>query len=247
VFEDLQEKVVVVTGAARGIGRRVAEAFGAAGSKVLAADLSEEVLGLTGPDPGPGRWINQRCDVSDQESVAAMVERCLLDLGPPDVLLNIAAISQPRQVMDMSLKHWQRTIETNLNSVFICTKAFLPHMVQRQAGSVISFSSLVAATGGHTSAHYAAAKAGVEGFTRSLALEVGGYGVRVNTVAPGMVETMMLALMPGPQQERLVARTPLRRCGRPDDFVGVCMLLASDAGSYITGQTIHVNGGLYMN
>jgi 3-oxoacyl-[acyl-carrier protein] reductase len=146
----------------------------------------------------------------------------------------------------MDLAGWQKVIDVNLTSVFICTKAVLPHMIKQRRGSIINFSSVVAHTGGETSAHYTAAKAGIEGFSRTLALELGPYGIRVNVIAPGMIDTRMLALMPEEQKQKIVRKLPLRRVGRPEDLVGVTLLLASDAGSYITGQTLHINGGLFF-
>ena len=138
-------------------------------------------------------------------------------------------------------------MDVNLTSVFLCTQAVLPHMIQHKRGCIVNFSSVIARTGGEMSSHYAAAKAGIEGFSRSLAREVGPYGIRVNVISPGMIDTDMLALMPRAQREKLVGSLPLKRIGYPSDLVGLALLLVSNAGSYITGQTIHVNGGLLMD
>jgi 3-oxoacyl-[acyl-carrier protein] reductase len=241
----LDGRVAIVTGAARGIGRAVAEALARAGAMVLAVDVLDSVMSSAAEMRRA--WHGRIADVSDPHQVDAMVTSCISDWGVPDVLMNIAAISRPCPVREMTLEGWEETLRVNLTSVFLCTTAVLPHMIRRKRGSIVSFSSIIARTGGETSAHYAAAKAGVEGFSRSLAREVGRHGIRVNVIAPGMIETDMLRAMPAAQKEKLTGRLPLRRIGCPEDFAGVALLLASDAGSYITGQTIHVNGGMFMS
>jgi len=245
IFSDLAGKTAIITGAARGIGEAIAESVVLAGAKVLAVDIKDAV---TEDDaPRPLNWHGFQADVSNPSQVNNVVEYCLSKLGPPEILVNIAAVSTPCLVKDMPLDNWRMNIDVNLTSVFLCTQAVLPHMVGRGKGSIVSFSSVIASTGGETSAHYCAAKAGIEGFSRSLAKEVGPSGIRVNVISPGMIETPMLALMPENQKKKLVNRLPLQRVGYPRDLVGLALLLVSDAGSYITGQTIQVNGGLYMN
>lgn len=242
LVEDLKGKVVLVTGAARGIGFSVAEGFAGSGSFVLASDVDPSIEEKASQYGGVGFCA----DVSDANQVKKMVDACLNKFGPPDVLVNIAAISTPCLVKDMPPERWQNMLKINLTSVFLCTTAVLPHMLKKKKGSVISFSSSNAAMGGRMSAHYAAAKGGIEAFSRSLAMEVGPRGIRVNVVAPGMVDTPMMDLMPPAQKAALVSRLPLPRLGLPADLVKPVLFLASDAAAYITGQTLHVNGGLYM-
>jgi 3-oxoacyl-[acyl-carrier protein] reductase len=242
LIDDLKGKVVLVTGAARGIGFKVAEGFAACGSLVVASDIDTVIEEKAARYGGLGVYA----DVSDADQVKKMVDACLEKFGPPDVLVNVAAISTPCLVQDMPLDHWQRTIKINLTSVFLCTRAVLPHMLEKKKGAIISFSSSNAAMGGKTTAHYAAAKAGIEAFSRSLAMEVGPKGIRINVVAPGMVDTPMLDLMPAAQKAALSSRLPLPRLGNPMDVVKPVLFLASDAAAYITGQTLHINGGLYM-
>lgn len=242
---DLKEKVVIVTGSARGIGRAIAESFVLAGAHVLAVDMLASVLRSSSEHME--NWHGFQADVSQPAKVAKMVDFCTSKLGTPEILINIAAISSPSPVREMTLENWRMNIDVNLSSVFLCTHAVVPHMIQRNRGAIISFSSVIARTGGEMSAHYAAAKAGIEGFSKSLAREVGPYGIRVNVISPGMIDTEMLRLMPQKQKQKLVERLPLRRIGYPEDLVGLALLLASSAGSYITGQTIHVNGGLFMD
>lgn len=242
LVDDLKGKVVLVTGAAGGIGSKVAEGFASCGSYVLASDIDQSI------DEKASRYggFGVCADVSDADQIKKMIDACISQFGPPDILVNVAAISTPCLVKDMSLDHWQHTLKINLTSVFLCTTAVLPHMLKKKKGSIISFSSSNAATGGKTTAHYAATKGGIEAFSRSLALEVGPKGIRVNVVAPGMVDTAMLDLMPTAQKAALSSRLPLPRLGVPLDVVKPVLFLASDAAAYITGQTLHINGGLYM-
>ena len=239
---DLKGKVVLVTGAAGGMGLQVAEGFAGCESLVLATDINESVVETSARYGGFGVCA----DISAENHVKKVVNTCVSRFGPPDILVNVAAISTPCLVQDMSLDRWQRTIDVNLTSVFLCTSAVLPFMLEKGKGSIISFSSSNAAIGGKTTAHYSAAKGGIEAFSRSLAREVGPSGIRVNLVAPGMVDTQMLALMDPAQKASLVSRLPLPRLGVPQDVVGAVLFLASDAASYITGQTLHINGGLHM-
>ena len=241
---DVKDRIAIVTGAAQGIGFAVARAFVCAGAKVIAADIEEGMAAFENQGSGHIRYC--RADVSCVADVEAMVDFCLKEYGIPEVLINVAAISTPCPFKKMDLDVWQRVMDVNLTSVFLCSKAVVPHMVGNGRGSIINFSSVIAHTGGVTSSHYTAAKAGVEGLSRTLALELGPQGIRVNVIAPGMIDTRMLALMPDEQRRKVIDKAPLRRIGRPEDLVGLCMLLASDAGGYITGQTIHVNGGLFL-
>lgn len=240
---DFEGRTVVITGAAGGLGLVLVKGFASNGAKVLAADINESVSGLT----EAGSILGVKTDVSDKDQVKNMVDVCVREFGPPDILVNVAAISTPRLVKDMDIDNWRLNLDVNLTSVFLCTTAVLPYMMERGAGSIISFSSVVAELGGKSSAHYAAAKGGIEAFSRSLAREVGPKGVRVNVVAPGMIDTEMLSLMSDDQKAALARRLPLPRIGRPEEIVGPVLFLASDAASYITGQTLSVNGGMAMS
>jgi NAD(P)-dependent dehydrogenase (short-subunit alcohol dehydrogenase family) len=243
LLSDLEGKVILITGAAGGMGSQVAEGFAKCGAFVLATDIDESVVKASSTYGGFGVCA----DISAEDQVKKVVNICASHFGPPDVLVNVAAISTPCLVQDMSLDRWQRTIDVNMTSVFLCSSAVLPFMLEKRKGSIISFSSINASFGGKTTAHYSAAKGGVEAFSKSLAREVGPAGVRVNLVAPGLVDTKMLSLMDLKQKASLVARLPLPRLGKPQDIVGAVLFLASDAASYITGHTLHINGGLYMN
>ncbi|MBN2283707.1 MAG: 3-oxoacyl-ACP reductase FabG [Deltaproteobacteria bacterium] len=242
--DELDGKTVLVTGAAGGIGSAVAEGLCEAGARVFAVDLHTRKVGV--PSLREECWKEYQADVSDAGSVQAMIEACEKRFGPPEVLVNVAAISRPCQVQDMRLDLWRQVITMNLTSVFLCSRAVLPAMTEAGGGSIINFSSVLADIGGKGSAHYAAAKAGVEAFSKSLAREVSALGIRVNVISPGMVDTPMLALMSEQQKKALAGRIPLGRIGRPEDFVKPVILLASDGASYMTGQVIRVDGGMNM-
>jgi 3-oxoacyl-[acyl-carrier protein] reductase len=240
---DFTGKNVLVTGAAGGIGREVADAFVQNGANVLAADLDKSIQAMAADYGATG----MQADVSDPAQVEHMAQTCIERFGPLDVLVNIAAISTPCLVKDMGLENWRSNLDVNLTSVFLCSTAVLPIMIERGKGVIISFSSVLAETGGRSSAHYSAAKCGVEAFSRSLARKVGPMGVRVNVIAPGLVDTPMLDLMNPDQKKALAARLPIPRLGHPADLVGPVLFLASDLAAYITGHTLSVNGGMAMS
>lgn len=242
---NLSDKIAIVTGAVQGIGKSVAEGIAESGARVLAVDILDSIEDL--PDRWEGKWKSCQTDVSDPQSVEAMVLKCVDLFGPPDLLINVAGITNPCPIRKMSLDTWQQMITVNLTSVFLTTQYVLPHMIEKRHGCIINFSSIYAEIGGMGNAHYSAAKAGIEAFSKALAREVGGSGIRVNVIAPGMVETRMLDLMSPEQKATLIKSTPLQRIGYPDDFLGPVLLLASEAGSFITGQVIRVNGGKAMS
>lgn len=241
---DLTGEVAIITGAARGIGRAVTETLALSGAMILALDL-EAPRTVGGPDAN-ATIIHRKADISKPAEIDQALEFCLQELGPPDILVHVAGISTPCPVAKMTVDNWQQNIDVNLQPVFYLSKAVLPHMTGRGGGKMVFFSSMIASTGGETSAHYTAAKGGVEGYCRSLAREVGPSGIRVNIVAPGMIDTAMLDLMPDTQKQSLSRRIPLRRIGLPEDLAGAVLFLVSNASAYITGQILHVNGGMYL-
>jgi 3-oxoacyl-[acyl-carrier protein] reductase len=240
---DFKEKVVLVTGAAGGIGSQVARSFADSGAKVLATDLNPAIKELANEYGGLGI----EADLSHQDQVKRVVSACIEKWGPPEILVNIAAFGRLVPITELSLEEWQRSLDVNLTSVFLCTSHVLPHMIERRKGSIISFSSVVAGEGGKYQSHYAATKAGIESFSRSLARETGHLGIRVNVIAPGMVDTPMFDFLSPEMKKKLSSRYPLPRPGMPEEFIGPVLFLASDAASYITGHTLDVNGGRTMS
>jgi 3-oxoacyl-[acyl-carrier protein] reductase len=208
----------------------------AAGAERVAGRLSD----------GGARAIGIGVDVTDPNEVEAMVARTIAELGGLHVLVNNAGICSVVPVIDMPLEEWRRLIDTDLTSVFICTKAVLPTLVQQRWGRIICIGSQLALKGADTMAHYCAAKAGVHGFVRALAYEVASAGVTANVIAPGPIETEMLWADPEEWLERKRAELPLGRFGRVEEIAPTAVLLASDGGSYYTGSTLNVSGGDVM-
>lgn len=245
----IENKVALVTGASRGIGAAIAEQLGKAGAIVIGTATSESgaekisaclaELGIR----GAGKVLN----VTDAESVAALLKSVTEEFGTPEILVNNAGITKDNLLMRMSDEEWFDVINTNLSSIFRLSKAVLRGMMKARWGRIINISSVVGSMGNAGQANYAATKAGVGGFARSLAAEVGSRNITVNTVAPGFIDTDMTKVLPEEQKNQLMARIPLGRLGAPEEIASVVAFLASDAAAYISGETIHVNGGMYMS
>ena len=244
----LDDQVALVTGASRGIGKAIALALGAAGATVIGTattDGGAEGIGEHFAAAGVG-GRGLRLDVGDPESVASCIRQVLDEFGAPDILVNNAGITRDTLLMTMKDAQWDEIINTNLSSVYRMSKAVLRPMLKKRAGRIINISSVVGATGNPGQTNYAAAKAGMVGFAKSLAREIGSRGITVNTVAPGFIATDMTDELADEQREALAAQIPLGRLGSVEEIAGAVVFLASPAAAYITGETIHVNGGMYM-
>ncbi|WP_027331015.1 3-oxoacyl-ACP reductase FabG [Marinimicrobium agarilyticum] len=247
-MNNLEGKVALVTGASRGIGAAVADQLGAAGAVVIGTATSEagaekitqrlQEKGIK----GEGLVLN----VTDAESIKTLLSTMKERHGVPEVLVNNAGITKDNLLMRMNDEEWFDVINTNLSSVYRLSKAVLRGMMKARWGRIINISSVVGAMGNPGQSNYAASKAGVAGFARSLAAEVGSRGITVNTVAPGFIDTDMTRALPDEQRDQLLSKIPLGRLGRPEEIAAVVAFLASDAGGYVSGETIHVNGGMYM-
>ena len=245
---DLSERTALVTGSSRGIGRAIATELARCGANVVinylehrddAFDVCKELQAL-----GHGIEVLQG-DASDREQAAKLVETVIERFGQIDVLVNNAGITRDRTVRKLSFEDWDRVIAVNLTGVFNYTKLVVPHMIERGGGSIINISSVVAQTGAIGQSNYAAAKAGVVGLTRSCALELARYCIRVNAVCPGFIDTDMVRAIPSEIQDGIRQRIPLGRFGSPDEIARCVRFLATEA-EYVTGQCINVNGGLFM-
>ena len=242
---DLTGKVALVTGASGGIGGAIARALHAQGASVglsgtrveplesLAADLGERVAVLP-------------CNLSDAVQTEALVGQCDEALGPLDILVNNAGLTRDGLALRMKDEDWQAVLDVNLTASFRLTRAALKGMMKRRSGRIVGITSVVGVTGNPGQANYAASKAGLIGMTKSLAQEVASRGVTLNCVAPGMIETAMTDALNEQQRERILQNIPAGRLGSSDDIAAAVVYLASQEAAYITGQTLHVNGGMAM-
>lgn len=246
-MSNLRDRVAIITGASRGIGRAVALRFGAAGATVVAAARADHADAVVAEiREAGGTAIPLSVDVTDGDQVADMVRRALDEYGRVDVLVNNAGIVRDQLAMRMSLSDWDIVIATNLTAVFTCSRAVLRPMLKQRGGRIISVGSVVGQMGNAGQANYAATKAGMVGFSKTLAREVASRGITVNVVAPGMIDTDMTADLGESAQAAMVSHIPLGRLGSPDDVAGAIGFLASDEAAYITGHVLSVNGGMYM-
>jgi 3-oxoacyl-[acyl-carrier protein] reductase len=244
----LEGRVAIVTGGARGIGCAVATALAREGAAVAVADLDEQGASATaaGIAAAGGQAVDIGVDVTDPEQAERIVVETVDALGGLHVLVNNAAIGTSCPVLEMSVETWQRMLDSNLSSVFYCTRAALPHLIGQRWGRIINVASQLALKGGVEMAHYCAAKAGVLGLTKALARELAPYSITVNAIAPGPVETNMLADLPDEWRESKLAELPIGRFGRPEEIAPTAVLLASEDGAYYTGSTLNVSGGDVM-
>jgi 3-oxoacyl-[acyl-carrier protein] reductase len=242
----LKGEVALVTGASRGIGAAIARALVAAGATVVGTATSEsgaavidEALG----DRGRGVVL----DIASDESVAAALKNLQENEGNPTIVVNNAGITRDNLLMRMKSEEWDDVLSTNLSGVYRVSKACLRGMMKAKKGRIINIASVIGVMGNAGQSNYAAAKAGIIGFTKSLAREIGSRGITVNVVAPGFVDTDMTRVLPDEQRQAMLAQVPLGRLGAGEDIANAVVFLACAAGSYITGETVHVNGGMLMD
>lgn len=244
----LTGETALVTGASRGIGAGIADALGRAGATVVGTATTESgAAAITARLKGQG--IAGRglvLDASSAESVAMVEKDIAAHEGQISILVNNAGITRDNLLLRMKDEEWDAVIATNLTSVFLTSKVFVRGMLKQRRGRIINISSVIGAMGNAGQANYAAAKAGIVGFSKSLAREVGSRGITVNVVAPGFIQTDMTSALPEEQRQKLTVQIPLQRLGTVDDVAGAVLFLASRAGAYVTGETLHVNGGLLM-
>jgi len=245
----LTEDIALVTGASRGIGRAIALALGKQGAKVVGTATTEKGAAAiqTGFDEEALRGLGLVLDVTDVDAIDPLMKQLKDTFGAPSILVNNAGITRDNLLVRMKEDEWGAVIDTNLSSIFRLSKACLRGMMKAKHGRIINIASVVAATGNPGQANYCAAKAGMIGFSKSLAREVGARGITVNTIAPGFIDTEMTRSLADDQRESLIKQIPLGRLGDVDDIASAAVFLASPQAAYITGETLHVNGGMHMD
>ena len=245
---ELKGRVALVTGAAQGIGKAISASLAALGGTVIVSDRNLEGAKKTAAELADlgGEAMALAVDVADAESVKTMVETVLAKWGRIDILVNNAGITRDTLIMRMKEADWNAVLSVNLTGVFHCIKGVLPSMSRRRSGRIVTISSIVGTTGNPGQANYAASKAAVIGLTKTVAREYAGRGITANVVSPGFILTEMTAKLPEPVQANLKKQIPMNRFGNPSDIAGAVAFLSSDWAGYITGQVIHVNGGMYM-
>jgi len=243
----LDGKLVLVTGASRGIGKAIALTMGGAGATVIGTATTESgadnISKVFAENKISGKGM--KLDVTDSEQVSNLVKNIGEDFGSVDILVNNAGITRDNILLRMKEDEWEDIINTNLSSIYKMSKSVLRGMIKKRSGRIISITSVVGVMGNAGQSNYGAAKAGIIGFTKSLAREVGVRGITVNAIAPGFIETDMTDSLPDDQKEALASQIPMGRLGTPNEVAQAVLFLAGESGSYITGQTIHVNGGMY--
>jgi 3-oxoacyl-[acyl-carrier protein] reductase len=245
----LEGKVAIVTGANQGVGRTIALNLASAGADIVAVDLfiNEQTESLRQEVEAIGRkCLPLKADVSNEEEVKAFVKEATAQFDHLDILVNNAGITRDSLVMRMKADDWKKVIDVNLSSMFYCSKAVFRPMSKQRSGSIVMISSVIGAMGNVGQANYAAAKAGAFGLMKSMAKEFAVRGIRVNAVAPGFIETAMTQALPEDVRKTYLEGIPLKQLGTPEDVAEAVKFLASESARYITGQIIHVNGGLYM-
>lgn len=239
LFESFEKKIVFITGGSRGIGYAIAKAFHDQGAIVIGTATTEAGAKHI---PGHGIVLN----VCDALAVEKAFEEIQTKFGAPNILINNAGITEDNLMLRMKPEQWDRVIDTNLNAVYRTTKACLRHMMKARWGRIINITSVVGVTGNPGQANYCAAKAGMIGFTKAVAAEMAGVGITANAVAPGFIQTDMTDKLDEKQREAILSQIPAKKMGNVTDIANAVLFLASDAATYITGQTLHINGGMYM-
>jgi 3-oxoacyl-[acyl-carrier protein] reductase len=245
----LSGKVALVTGSARGIGKTIVERFAAEGAVVVLSDVTNEAAAaetLSAILDGGGKGMVEMFDVGDAAQVDAAVQHILTEQGRIDILVNNAGITRDNLLMRLSEEDFDAVLRTNLKGTFLLTKAVSRPMMKQRSGRIVNLSSVVGQMGNAGQSNYSAAKAGIIGFTKSMARELASRGVTVNAIAPGFIMTAMTAALPENVRQGFLDQIPTGKFGTPEDVAELAVYLASDGASYVTGQVIGINGGLYM-
>jgi len=244
----LTDKVAIVTGASRGLGKAIALELAEHGAKVIvnyyqSKDAAEEVVGEIVNKGGTAKAVH--AGVAHPDECSALIEAAVAEYGGLDILVNNAGVNRDRTIRRMSVEEWQEVIATDLSSVFYCTYAALPHLIERGGGSIVNMASIIGQMGNLGQSNYAAAKAGIVGFSKSAAQEFARFHINVNALCPGFIETDMVMNLTDEVKEVLLAKVPMGRFGKPEEVAAITRFLVTE-GAYITGAQININGGMYM-
>ena len=242
---DFSKRKVLITGSSRGIGKKIAEDFISLGAEVLITGTNESLLSTVKKELGP-KCHSFPCDFFNPKEIEMLIDQVSHKLGSLDTLVNNAGITRDSLFLRMSMLNWQEVINVNLNSVMQLSQMAIKSMIKNRFGRIINISSIVGTTGNPGQANYAAAKAGLVGFSKCLALEVASRGITVNNIAPGYIQTDMTNKLTDKQKEAILERIPARKLGMPSDVSNLAIFLSSSRADYITGQTFHINGGMAM-
>ena len=242
----LKGEIALVTGASRGIGAAIADELAAQGATVIGTATSEAGAKAIGERLAGSGGHGRVLDVADPASVEALIDGIASDIGPVSILVNNAGITRDNLLMRMKDEDWQAILDTNLTSVYRTSKAVMRAMMKARKGRIINIASVIGVTGNAGQANYAAAKAGIIGFSKSMAREIGSRGITVNVVAPGFIDTDMTRSLPEDARKGMLDQIALGRLGEPADIARAVAFLAGPSAAYITGETLHVNGGMYM-
>ena len=242
---DFSKRKVLITGSSRGIGKKIAEDFISLGAEVLITGTNESLLSTVKKELGP-KCHSFPCDFFNPKEIEMLIDQVSHKLGSLDTLVNNAGITRDSLFLRMSMLNWQEVINVNLNSVMQVSQMVIRSMIKNRFGRIINISSIVGTTGNPGQSNYAAAKAGLVGFSKSLALEVASRGITVNNIAPGYIQTDMTNKLTDKQKEAILERIPARKLGVPADVSNLAIFLSSSRADYITGQTFHINGGMAM-
>jgi 3-oxoacyl-[acyl-carrier protein] reductase len=242
----LAGEIALVTGASRGIGAAIADTLAAQGAKVIGTATSDSGAVAIGERLAPHGGAGRKLDVTDGTAIEALVDAIAAEFGAVSILVNNAGITRDQLLMRMKEEDWQAILDTNLSSVFRTSKAVMRGMMKAKKGRIVNIASVIGLTGNPGQANYAAAKAGIIAFSKSMAREIGSRGITVNVVAPGFIDTDMTRALPESARDALLGQIALGRLGQPQDIANAVAFLASPAAAYVTGETLHVNGGMYM-
>ncbi|MET3930895.1 3-oxoacyl-[acyl-carrier protein] reductase [Lysobacter sp. OAE881] len=242
----LKGEIALVTGASRGIGAAIADELAAQGATVIGTATSESGANAIGERLAAHGGHGRVLDVSDASSIEALIDGIAKDIGPISILVNNAGITRDNLLMRMKDEDWQAILDTNLTSVYRTSKAVMRSMMKARKGRIINIASVIGVTGNAGQANYAAAKAGIIAFSKSLAKEIGSRNITVNVVAPGFIDTDMTKALPEEAKNAMLGQIALGRFGEPADIARAVAFLAGPSAAYITGETLHVNGGMYM-